>query len=307
MKLTNKFNIPKSIYDKIAEGIYKPPTDRIRVTELINPPLIKHLTLEHWDEIEVDASERLWAFLGTVCHDTLSKRIKATALNETIEKRETITISNTVISSRADLRKNGIIEDFKITSVGSFLRGLKLTWEQQLNMYAFIAKCKGIPIYELKVNAILRDWSIGKAMQHDYPSIPFLSMKVPLWSGQKQQEFVISRVAAHKAEPIECSFEERWEKPTSYVVKKKGVKKALAATKKKGNKRVEMDISDCENYIKNKNLTEQFRKGVVYIEKRIGERTRCKGFPVIGPNGIKMNHHYCQVYNFCPFNPYKGA
>jgi NAD-dependent dihydropyrimidine dehydrogenase PreA subunit len=49
-----------------------------------------------------------------------------------------------------------------------------------------------------------------------------------------------------------------------------------------------MNFNDANHYILEKGLTEQHKKGIIYIDERKGECTRCK--------------FYCPVRVICKFN-----
>jgi len=65
MKLTNKFNLPDPIVNAVQNQGYTPGSSDITVTQLIQPPLIRQLNKKHWDDIEEDASDRVWALFGS--------------------------------------------------------------------------------------------------------------------------------------------------------------------------------------------------------------------------------------------------
>jgi len=66
-------NIPDGIYQRVLANVQKPDPNILRVTELINPPLIKHLTLKYWDELRPLASEFLWSLLGSAMNSEFQK------------------------------------------------------------------------------------------------------------------------------------------------------------------------------------------------------------------------------------------
>ena len=52
MKLTNKFNLPEPIVNAVNNTGYTPGSSDITVTQLIQPPLIRKLRIEHDDEMD---------------------------------------------------------------------------------------------------------------------------------------------------------------------------------------------------------------------------------------------------------------
>lgn len=73
MRLTNHYDLPPAIYQAVSGMTRKPEPYVYHPTELINNPLIRFLKMRHWDELEEDASDRLWALLGSACHAVLQK------------------------------------------------------------------------------------------------------------------------------------------------------------------------------------------------------------------------------------------
>lgn len=184
----------------------------------------------------------------------------------------------------------GIIEDWKVTSVWSFLLGEKKDWERQLNCYAW-GKRKQIieaeldnKITKLTIHAILRDWQKSKMLRDDdYPRIPFISKDIPLWTFEKQEQYIKDQLEYHRmSEPAECSSEDKWEKPTTYAVMKKGRKSAL---------RVLDSMEKAENWKADKQGLEPKGSNGLSIIKRPGECTRCL--------------NYCPVRAVCEFSGLK--
>jgi hypothetical protein len=279
MILTNKYNLPERWVKVIEASIFPPKLDGLRVSEAVNPPLIKHLMIKYWDEIEEDASDRIWAFLGIVSH----KILEEVMADDTAEKGLKLNINGTDLTGRSDLiiPSEKSIEDWKVTSVWSVIGKTKEEWISQLNLYAMLARESGIEIDILKIHAITRDWIRGKRWEKGYPPIPFTTLDIPLWTIEQQRAYAIQRITAHNSAPTECTEAETWAKPTLWAVKKKGNKKAInggvCTTPSEASKKASAYKHPCE------------------IEVRQGERTRCLD--------------YCSVRKFCPFNPYnkKGA
>ncbi len=277
MKITNKHNLPQAIYCAVCKHNRKPSHDRFSVTELIAPPLIKKLKIQYWDQLEEDASERLWSLLGQAIHSVLDKVDIETALQE--EKLET-EVDGAILTGRIDIyHEDGLIEDYKVTSVWSFLLGEKPEWEQQLNCYAYLFRRNGFEVNRLRINAILRDWKQSEAQKNnDYPPIPFMSIDIPLWSMEYQENFIKQRIHIHNTSST-CTQEEKWYRGEKFAVKKSNNKTAL---------RVFDTLEEAEKFVVA--YQSQYPKTSLEIEKREGEYIRCK--------------FYCPVRNVCPENPY---
>jgi hypothetical protein len=276
MIVTNKYNLPESVVRAVSRN-YPPKENRISVTDLVNAPLIRYLKMKHWDDLTEDASDQLWKLLGTSMHYVLEQHSPEDAFQE---EKLTADINGITISGKSDLYQNGVITDWKATSVFSFLLGNKPEWEAQLNVYAWLWKMNGFPVEKLLINALLRDWQKSKSLQDsNYPRIPFLEMEIPLWSTEDVKKYILYRVSLHMlVPPPECTPEEKWQRPTTYAVMKKGRKSA-----------VRVYNSDLEAEMKIDSIVKE--KSKHYIEKRPGRRIRCED--------------YCIVNKFCPY--YKGV
>jgi len=276
MLLTNHYNLPDVFYQAIAKNIQRPQPDIMRVTQLISPPLIRHLTLKHWNELKVDCSENLWSLLGTSVHAELA-RITNNAL---IEKRITKTVFGITLSGSLDRfeKDTQTIVDFKVSSVWSYLLGVKEDWQKQLNVYKFLLESEGHFVKHLKIYLIIRDFQKGKAVQADYPKIPFVVLDVPVWEKKRVSSYIEERP---------CTMKERWQDPPCFAIMQKGRKKAVKASYK--------DENGEKQFITNKIMAESFmamiNKPNLYIEERPSIAKRCKW--------------YCLVRNVCPYNEEK--
>lgn len=281
--ITNKFNIPKPIYDAVNKG-YEPKENRFSVTDLIGPPLIRQLKLKHWKELKEDASERLWALLG----QAVDKVVSENATGAVVQDKFEISVDGAVVVGKMDIwyPEWERIEDWKVTSVWSFLLGDKKDWEKQLNCYAwgkrkqFIEQGLDNRISKLVINAILRDWQKSKMLRDkDYPRIPFVSKEIPLWTFEEQEQYIKDQLEYHRmAEPEECTAEEKWEKPITYAVMKKGRKSAL---------RVLDSEEKAQDWKADRGGLEPKGSNNLSIETRLGECIRCE--------------NYCPVRMVCPY------
>ena len=190
--------------------------------------------------------------------------------------------------------KSGIIEDAKKTSVWAFIYKRALQkWIEQLNIYAYLIEKNGYPVNNLVISAFLRDWSAFESMKRgnwSYPKGRYHKIAVPLWTMDEREEFVTERIKLHLSEPIPCNTEvegDRWSKPTTAAIMKQGRKSALIATNKETSEKIKTKAEALE-VIKTNNLYDDYVKGIVYVEERPGEDTRCQTA-------------YCLAAEFCPY------
>jgi hypothetical protein len=277
MKITNKYNLPEAFVKAVTPS-RKPSDDHISATRLIDSPQINQLTIKHWDEIEDDAANRLWALMGSAVHSVLEQNAPDNSLEE---ESMAFSVDGQIITLRPDLYHNKEVHDYKITSVWSFLHGLKPEWTAQLNVYAYAYRLVGLEVDRLKVNAILRDWSETERLRTTgYPEVPFLSLGVPLWTAEQQLEYIKSRLKEH-ATRTHCTDQERWKRESTWVIMKKRRKSAVRV------------FDTEEQALKYYGANLLGIKNMHSIEERPGAYVRCES--------------YCTVSKFCPQWKMKSA
>ena len=280
MKLTNKYNLPQTFVNVLNRPTYTKGKAHLSATEIINSPRIVQLKKIHWDNLEEDVADKVWAIFGTAIHAVLELGKDD---HHIIEQRLHANVDGWDISGAIDLQRvedDGIIvADYKTTGAWAVMNE-KSDWEQQLNIYAWLVeKVKKVPVKKVEIIAIIRDWNRRDAQTREgYPEAPIKVIDVPLWSFAKRESFIKERIHLHSnalfatetSETLpECSPSEMWEKPAFWAVRKIGNKRATA-------------VFDTEDKALAK--IEEMGKGYE-IEYRPGERTRCANF--------------CQVRDFC--------
>jgi len=280
MKLTNKYNLPQTFVNVLNRPTYTKGKAHLSATEIINSPRIVQLRKMHWDNLEEDVSDKVWAIFGTAIHAVLELGKDD---HHIIEQRLHANVDGWDISGAIDLQRvedDGIIvADYKTTGAWAVMNE-KSDWEQQLNIYAWLVeKVKKVPVKKVEIIAIIRDWSRRDAQNKEgYPEAPIKVIDVPLWTFEQRENFIKERIQLHSnalfaAETSddlpECSPSEMWEKPAYWAVRKVGNKRATT-------------VLDTEDKALAK--IEELGKGYE-IEFRPGERTRCANF--------------CQVRDFC--------
>ena len=273
MKITNKFNIPETIVNVVKRPTYSKGRANLSVTQLINSPKIVALSAKFEHEIEQDVSDMVWSVFGSAIHKVLEH---GKAAGHIVEERLFTQMDGWAISGAVDLQivsDAGIaIRDYKTTSAWAVINE-KIEWEQQLNLYAWLVeKNKGVPITDLAIVAIIRDWSRREAATREgYPEAPIKEIPIKLWPFEQREQFVLHRIAQHSAcefametdsDLPDCSAEEMWEKPTTWAVKKKGGVRAKSVHTSEEHAKLALE-----------------KAGKEYdIEVRPGERTRCASF-----------------------------
>jgi len=284
MRVTNKYNLPLPVVLALDKDTYTRGESNRSVTQLIDSPRISILRKEFDDRRSEDVSNKLWSVLGTAVHKMFEDTVAEDYLSE---ERLYTEHSGWTISGQVDLQliePSGVtLIDYKCTSVWSVIFDKK-EWHNQLNAYAWLVRRdKGLPIKALQICAVLRDWKQRDAeMKDDYPAAPIVMIDLPVWSDEKQDEYMDSRIKLHsEAEyarltgdsiPL-CSQQERWAKESTYAVKKAGRKSAVRVFSS------EAEALAFIGGVKKDQLKHS-------VEFRPGESTRCK-------------QDWCGVAEFC--------
>jgi hypothetical protein len=225
--LTNKMNLPISIVNAVTNDPYTRGQSDISVTQLITPPYQRKLK-ETVEQVE-DASDRIWSLIGQATHNILERAYPNPVPEDVrVEERLYTECRGWTVSGQFDVIERDCLMDFKVTSVWSVMGDTKIEWEQQLNLLRLLAIRNGIPVNKLRIIAILRDWSKGKAMQADYPAVQVVPVDIPVWPIEQAEQYLYERVAAHQnSDPPPCTDEERWATPEKWALMKKGRKTAV--------------------------------------------------------------------------------
>lgn len=232
MILTNTYHLPEAIVKAVNAHKHKQGT--YSVTEILNSPRIVHLSRRHFDEMEEDVSDRIWALLGSSVHFILEK---GEGKNQFSEQYLTKTFdSGVTLSGTADLfdGETGVLTDYKITSVWSVIYADRSSsWEKQLNIYAWLYRQYSFDVKKLQIVAILRDWQKSKAYDEGYPPINVVTVPITLWTPKVQEEFITGRIEMMERskefaddELPACTAEDKWSKPDTWAVIKKDRKRA---------------------------------------------------------------------------------
>lgn len=226
--LTNRAGIPQAIVDAVTNDGYSRGSADISVTGLLRPPRLAVLEMQHENEIVEDASDRIWSLLGQSIH-TILERANRKAI---VERRLSIEMEGWTVSGGMDVyEEEGILLDYKVTSVWKLIKGDLDEWEKQLNLYGVILRHHGHKVEKLQVITILRDWSKMEAARDPaYPQSQIVNVNITLWPNDIAVKFMRERIILHKQARLslpECSPEDRWARPDVYAVMKVGRKTAV--------------------------------------------------------------------------------
>jgi len=272
MIFTNSHQLPDWVFAALSTSRYGRGSRKadISTTRLIDSPMIRTLTADHDDEIEVDAIDQIWSTLGSGVHYWF-ELMGETFPDVKTEERLYAEFGDKTLSGQYDVFHDGLLWDVKVTSVWTIIRG-EPKWVKQLNVLAWLARQNGMTVDGLRILAILRDFQKSKAREANYPSFPLQIVEIPMWDDDKCERFIASRIKAHFEDEPTCSPEERWQSETTYAVKKEGRKTALKV---------------CESHEKAETFIEGHKdEKKLSVEVREGVARRCRD--------------YCQVKRWCP-------
>ena len=238
MKITNRFGVPETLVALASRSSYTKGKADYSVTEIISPPRIQRLRTKHWADMEQDVSDMLWSLMGSALH-VVAERSQVE--NHTSEERLYVEVDGVTLSGAIDLQQDVgdgiIITDYKFTSAWA-VRNDKPEWEQQQNIYKYLVETtKKTPVKGLRICALIRDWSRREAAaKPDYPQAPIQIVELPMWTHEETEQFIKQRIELHRTSKVSadwneelplCTEEDRWQRNTTYAVKRKGQKRAI--------------------------------------------------------------------------------
>ena len=72
MKITNKYGLPEQLVGKVGTTPHNNPGN-VSATTLLKGTKEIVLTKRHWESLEDDVSNRVWALFGTATHSLLEE------------------------------------------------------------------------------------------------------------------------------------------------------------------------------------------------------------------------------------------
>jgi len=246
VSIVDSFGLPAPIVAAVALDDHISLGSDIGAATLPAPPKQVALRKLHADKIVEEAADRIWALLGQAVHVVLERAGKTedAPFRTFREERWEIEVLGWRVAARCDhltLEQDGTLTDYKVTSAWSVKDGAKDDWIAQLNVTAYIAEqAAGLQAAKLQVVAFLRDWRKNERLQYgeDYPERQVVVVPIPRWSKEKTRAYLEERVRLHQwAQDVathpegggslpDCTPAERWERPTTYAVKKPQNKRA---------------------------------------------------------------------------------
>lgn len=278
MKLTNKQGMPEAFVRAVTLEPHNKKGE-YSATTLIKGACETVLTSRHFDEIEVDVSDMVWAIWGQAVHAIFKKQSDSGFKEERFE----VPVSNSKVTGRVDLYdlENEVLYDWKTASVWKVKFADFEDWRKQGLIYAWLMKQNGLTVKRCEFWALLKDHSKAEARRSsDYPFSPACKYAFDVTEKDltEIEKFIFEKVAElEKAEGVEdtalcpCSKEERWATPDTFAVMKEGRKSAVRVFEKKEDAELMLKSLDDKHW----------------MHERKGESKKCLD--------------YCNCKAFCPF------
>jgi len=234
MKITNNLNLPAGFVRACSTNKHNKP-GRLSATTLLKGIKEIILTERHFDEIEIDVADQIWAIWGTAVHALLEHE----GADEVAEEYVELPMSGITITGRIDnfdLRK-GIITDYKTASTWKVKFADFDDWKKQGLIYAMLLIESCFEVKKCRFVALLKDHSKTDAERDaSYPQSPVFIYEFNItdddikyiseFCENKIKDYLRYKDIADEYIP-ECTAEERWQKPEKYAVMKSGRKSAV--------------------------------------------------------------------------------
>ena len=142
-----------------------------------------------------------------------------------VEQRAEKEINNTIISGKYDLVLDGVLNDYKSTSVWTYIYDSNSdNYIKQGSIYKWLSPDK-ITSDIININYIFTDWSAARAKQDGkrYPQQRVITKEYPLWSTEETEQWIINKLESYQAlidapqqDLPECDDTELWASETVY-------------------------------------------------------------------------------------------
>lgn len=281
--VTNNYGVPSEYVELADDDDYIGSGNDFSVTTLIDAPQVRWLRERHPWSNETDVSDRIAAMIGSGIHQVF----EAASLkldNVKVEQKFVVEVNGKKIAGKIDkmiFHQDGSvsIRDLKVVRSASlnYDGGAKVSWTDQLNIYAAMLRRLGFVVRDLGVDLIIKDWSRGQTKYNPkYPRSPVDIVDVPMLSAEDADKYLVDRVNLHVQDPPpECTSVEYWGQGDRYAIYERLKGGAL----RKRASRVLGSIIDAEAYIKDNGISAS-------IVRRPGRRIRCE-------------ENYCGVSSVC--------
>ena len=233
----------------------------------------------HFDELEQDAADMVWASFGTALHLLMEKQ-NDDAFKEEFFETQVGEFKVTGRVDRYDL-EHEILEDWKTASTWKVIYQDFDDWKRQGLIYSWLMKQAGLTVRKCRFVALLKDHSKTKAKTEvSYPQKPVYVYEFGVTDADLEEigAFIKNKVQkvtnAYQQDDdsiAPCSESERWATAPKFAVMKEGRKSAVKLFDNKDDARAMLSSLDDKHY----------------LQERPGESKKCVD--------------YCPCRDFCNF------
>jgi hypothetical protein len=234
MTITNRLNLPAGLVKAVSTERHN-AARCLSATTLLQGTKQIILTDRHWNELEDDVSDRIWAIWGQAVHSLLEHEGE----NDFTEQEIACKAGDITITGRIDNYNmaTGTICDYKTASVNKVKFNDFSEWRAQGMIYAWLLARNSFPVERCRFIALLKDHSKTEARRdRRYPEKPIFVyefnvtpdrlFKTGQFIRDKAQEYeAYQKLDDDKIPP--CLPEQRWDRPPVFAVKKEGRKTAV--------------------------------------------------------------------------------
>ena len=278
MKITNKANLPEALVNAVSRERHN-EKGHYSATTLLKGACEVVLMDRHFDEIEVDASDSIWAIFGSAVHSIFENQNDDSFKEESFE----VKIGDSVVTGKVDSYdlENEILVDWKTASVWKVQFQDFDDWRKQGLIYSWLLKQNGLNVKKCRFIALLKDHSKSKArFDANYPQSPCYVYEFDVTDKDlaeievfiKEKLEMIRKAEEQADEDLEpCSKDERWATDDKFAVMKEGRKTALKLFDTREDAEKMLESLDDKHW----------------LQERKGEGKKCVD--------------YCVCRDFCPF------
>lgn len=282
MIYTNRHNLPEEIVKVLTKNRYNENNEDLgdySATTLVAPIQQTILKRRYPDKLKTfDVIDMFHSFVGSIAHKVLEEHGSDASL---VEKRFYANVLGKKISGQVDHYKDGVITDYKSTKAYKIMNGDFSDWEQQLNIYAWLARANSFEVNKLRIFAFILDWKNTEAYKKDYPKCPIVEIVLDLWDMTIQTAYVNAAVDDliynHNRldeDLPQCTPREMWQDVKDFAIVKNGSTRA---------RKCFTDAKTAKSH-----LATMANKSDYEVIKRMTARTRCL--------------YHCPVSNLCAQN-----
>jgi hypothetical protein len=163
-------NLPEALVKAVSTRKHNDP-GRLSATTLLNGVKQIHLRDRHWDEIEEDVADHVYALFGTAVHAVL----KDEGVDEFTEEFISSEVDGITVTGKFDNynMRTGVLTDYKNVSHWKIQFGNFEDWRLQGLIYAWLLKKNGFDVQTCRFVAFIKD-HINRVDKSDsvYPKKP---------------------------------------------------------------------------------------------------------------------------------------